>query len=169
MRCLSDIEVLSWLKEHSLSEPYKRNPQHEYFLQFYTPKSLKVLRSFVAAYWHLYLRERDVLVHMTDWSTYQESEMQSISKIRENLGETRWLIKSPGYHTTPDESNTAMQLFVLSVDYGWSSFLYPSSDRAILFNWEGAIFDFWTNSKSDLETLISLLDQFKIQQIKPAE
>lgn len=123
-----------------------------------------MLDAFTRHYYEQIIPASHTTVRMTDWSQYQPSEMIAILGIRSNANELRKLIEAPGHHLTPEESETGISLFSLSASFGWSSYLYSPTHRSTLYNWEGSIFDFWTDSRAAIENLKSLLKQFGLDQ-----
>jgi hypothetical protein len=101
---------------------------------------------------------------MTDWGLFQPSEMISILGIRLAQGDARKLIEAPGHCLGSDESEPGIALFSLSASYAWSSYLYSPIHRSTLYNWEGEIFDYWTDSIEALEEMKLLLTQFDLEE-----
>jgi len=109
------------------------------------------------------------LVHMTDWALYKPSEMIAVTGIRSIHGENRWLIEAPGHLIGPDETELGISLFALSASFGWTAYLYSPLDSAILLNWEGEIFDYWTDNQQALSEMRKILVDFDLSETNQAE
>ena len=165
MRCLTNQEVTEWLRKHSIPEdPYSGVSSPRYYLQFYPPLAHGFIDAFVRTYHLLMMPDSEAMVHMTDWSTYEPSEMLAIMGIRSMSEENRWLIHAPGHLLTPEESETSVALFSLSASFAWSSYLYCPKYNSTLFNWEGEIFDFWTDCVVMMAQMKRLLELFQLKE-----
>lgn len=165
MRCLTTHEVSEWLRERAIpQDPYHQGKAPTYYLQFHAPVRHRQSDAFVRHYFERIIRESESLIHMTDWGLYQPSEMIAITGIRHSFGEKRILIHAPGYTLDPGEAEVGICLFSLSVSFGWSSYLYSLNKRSTLYNWEGDIFDFWTDNHSALAEMKTLLKQFNLTE-----
>jgi hypothetical protein len=164
MQCLTDKEVTHWLHDHSIPEdPYNVRSTHAGYIQFYPPKERESLDSFVRNYHSLMILDSSAMVHITDWSTYDEADMHKIMRMRSMYNENRWLIDAPGHLMTNDECEVSVTLFSLTACFGWSSYLYCSNHRSTLLNWEGDIFDFWTDSGAMMTQMNRLLMMFQLK------
>jgi hypothetical protein len=47
---------------------------------------------------------------------------------------------------------------------GWTSYLYLPDQKTTLYNWEGEIMDFWTNSSTHHKTMTELIGRFKLKE-----
>ena len=101
---------------------------------------------------------------MTDWSTYNQSEMIAISGIRLSESEGRVLIDAPGHALSFREKDIGISLFSLSASFGWSPYLYSPRENSILHNWEGDVFDFWTNSEETFTEMKRILHEFELSE-----
>jgi hypothetical protein len=93
----------------------------------------------------------DLMLEITDWSSYQEDEMAVVRSLRASFGETRWLIKSPGHVFAVSELNLCVGLFALTIAYGWSAYIHIPSPRLTIYNWEGDVFEFWSDEKKSTD------------------
>lgn len=167
MKCLTDIEQTELLSSWSVPEdPYHGSLSPTYYSQFYPPKQFRALQYFTLAYLEFFGADRPGLVAFTDWGLYAPHEMALIDTTRLAEGETRPLIEASGHHFGPEEKNKMVAAFSLGVAYGWSSYLYLPNHKTILFNWEGDIMDFWTDSAENFSQMASLLSTYKLKLIE---
>jgi hypothetical protein len=146
MKCIDENQIAEWLHQRSIhKDPYHGDAAPAFYLQFYAPKGNSLIDGLIRHYYDQILHRADSMIHMTDWETIEQSQMMTISKIRSSHGEERCLIDAPGHILTWKEKELGISLFHLSASFGWSSYLYSPQDHSTLFNWEGEIFDFWTD------------------------
>jgi len=152
MKVLTPEECPKWLKDAGIShDPYRGvgEASHHYMTGGLTDarRSIAFARNLIRAV----EPKGDHLLEITDWSTYQEDEMAVVQSVRASFGETRWLIKSPGHVFLSSDLDLCVGLFALTIAYGWSSFIYTSKPRLTIFNWEGDMFEFWSDEKKTIE------------------
>lgn len=165
MRCLTNNEVSEWLEARAISQdPYHNEDEPIHYLQFYAPTRHLRLDAFTRDYFKRIIPESEPLIQFTDWGLYQPSEMIAITGIRHSFGEKRNLIDAPGHQIDQDETELGISLFSLSASFAWSTYLYSTNEKTTLHNWEGALFDFWTDSHSALAEMKELLKQFDLQE-----
>ena len=165
MKCVTENEIQTWLESRSIpKQRYQSSSAPEFYLQFYAPQNHTKLDAFIREYYRLIVLNCDSLVQITDWSLYQQSEMIAVDGIRSSHGEDRTLIDAPGHSLGPNEAEIGISLFSLSASYGWSSYLYASLNHSTLYNWEGDIFDFWTDSEEMLQEMNLILKQFELSE-----
>lgn len=97
---------------------------------------------------------------ITDWPLYKPYEMKIIDFARSAHGEKRPLTDAAGHIFSLDEKHDLIALFSLTVAYDWKAYLYFPSSKTTLYNWEGEIFDFWTDDKSRYNKLLELQKAF---------
>jgi hypothetical protein len=90
----------------------------------------------------------EILVHVTDWPTYEPAEMAVVDALRHAWDESRNLIDAPGHLFPAEESELAVALFGHTGNYEWNAYLYLPNDLATLYNWEGERYDFWSNDSA---------------------
>ncbi|MFT5467320.1 MAG: hypothetical protein ACI8UO_002424 [Verrucomicrobiales bacterium] len=170
MRCVTDIEVSEWLCERSVPEdPYRGDTTPDHYVQFYTPSAHRRLDAFVRHYYERIIPDSETMVHMTDWGLYLPSEMIAIVGVRSSIDEKRRLIDAPGHWMTSAENETGISLLSLSASFAWSSYLYCPTQRSTLYNWEGEIFDFWTDSVAAVDELKLIMKQFGLAETAKGE
>jgi hypothetical protein len=109
------------------------------------------------------------LIHITDWAFYTPSEMLVIDAIRRCHSESRHLIDASGHLVEPSESDLGIALFCVTAAFAWKSYLYSPQLRTTLYNWDGEIFDFWTNGTQEYRTMKSLVSRFALAETTEAE
>ncbi len=167
MKCITESQIDDWLQQRSIhKDPYHGDASPTFYLQFHAPSNHRRIDAFVRHYHDRIVPEADSLIHMTDWVINHQSETIAIVGIRSNLGEDRMLIDAPGHILTSGEKEIGISLFSLSTSLGWSSYLYSSRDHSTLFNWEGEIFDFWTDSTQAMSEMKLILNQFELTETK---
>ena len=99
MKCLTETEANAWLGARGITgDPYhSAGPFEGYYLQFRAPVSHRATDAFLRSYLDLRTPWDEALVHISDWSAYQPSEMLTIDALRGIGGESRWLIDAPGH------------------------------------------------------------------------
>ena len=165
MKCITESQVDDWLQQRSIhKDPYHSDASPTFYLQFYAPSNHRRIDAFVRYYHDRIVPEADSLIHMTDWVINEQSEMIAIVGIRSSHGEDRMLIDAPGHVLPSGEKEIGISLFGLSTLLGWSSYLYSSRDHSTLLNWEGEIFDFWTDSAQAVSEMKLILNKFKLTE-----
>jgi hypothetical protein len=164
MKCLTANEQSGLLASWAVPEdPYHGATAPACYSQFYPPEKFRPLQYFILAYMELLGTDQPGLVAFTDWALYQPHEMELIDQTRRAEGETRPLIEAPGHLFGPEEKNKIVAAFSLGVGYGWSAYLYLPRHKTILYNWEGEIMDFWTDSAENLRQMEDLLSTYKLR------
>lgn len=164
MKCLTANEQSELLASWSVPEdPYRGASVPAHYSQFYPPEKFRPLQYFTLAYLELFGAGRSGLVAFTDWALYKPHEMELIDQTRRAEGETRPLIEASGHLFGPEEKNKMVAAFSLGVGYGWSAYLYLPNHKTTLYNWEGDIMDFWTDSTENLQQMGNLLSTYKLK------
>lgn len=159
MRCLDQSEITQWLTERQVTpEPYGRSDLPTHYRQFELPSRPLANAAFVRRF--LAMSNDEILVHITDWSTYEPAEMAVVDSLRKASGESRHLIDAPGHLFPADESELAIALFGHAGNFEWNAYLYRPNDFATLYNWEGELYDFWSADAKTHAALTSLADEF---------
>jgi len=170
MICLDDKEQSELLLAWEVPEdPYHRPLRPRYYTQFYAPKDFKKQQQFTKSFLELFAPDQSFLVAFTDWSQYESHEMDLIQAIRLSNGEKRSLIQSSGHLFSAKECAMATACFSLAIGYNWSSYLYIPKNKSTLFNWEGEIMDFWSDSKSALVGMHKLLRAYGLDYTEDAK
>jgi len=159
MKCLTQQEIARWLTEQCVTpSPYGSAKSPTHYLQFKFPKGPVANTSFIRQF--LKLTSGDILVHVTDWPTYKRAEMAVVNALRHEWGESRNLIDAPGHLFPANESGLATALFGHTGNFAWNAYLYLPGDLATLYNWEGELYDFWSNDAATQLALERLTGEF---------
>jgi hypothetical protein len=161
MKCLTQLEIASWLDAQCVtSEPYGNHNAPAHCLQFKRPANAvansELIRQFLNA------TSGEVLVHIADWPAYKPAEMAVADALRRQHNETRNLIDAPGHLFAPSESELAIAIFGHTANYEWNAYLYTPNDMATLYNWEGELYDCWTNDPATHLAVQTLVDSFGV-------
>lgn len=70
------------------------------------------------------------------------------------------LIEAPSHEIGSEEAEVGISLFSLSSSFEWSAYLYAPVHGSTLYNWEGELFDFYTNSQETLERMRQIVEKF---------
>lgn len=170
MHCLTESEISQWLQQRGIvGDTYHQSHSTGHYLQFYAPKNHRTVSAFLRNYGELITGGSEGLVHITDWSLYTQSEMIPIMGIRSLHDEKRWLIDAPGHCLASNEMDVAVSLVVLTTAFAWSTYWYCPASRSTLYNWEGDIFDFWTDDPAMMEIMKKLILDFDLHETKNSE
>ena len=165
MKCITESQINEWLGQRSIhKDSYHGDASPSFYLQFYAPTNHRRIVAFVRYYYDRIVPEVDSLIHLTDWGLYQQSEMIAIAGIRSSRGEDRLVIDAPGHIFSSAEKEIGISLFSLSASFDWSSYLYSPRNHSTLFNWEGEIFDFWSDSELAVSEMRLMLNQFDLTE-----
>jgi hypothetical protein len=166
MKCLTDREVSEWLGEHGIPErPYKSREAAVHYLQFHAPGSYPRLEALMQSIHCRLTSGTGWLIQIEDWAHYTPSQMIAVQGIRALAGENRLLIDSPGHLIEADEADTAISLSSLCAAFGWSAYTYSPLARTTLYNWEGEIFDFWTDRAELYAEMQRIAAEFSLEII----
>ncbi len=163
MQCLTNSEIDNWLRQGSIpKDPYNSELSPKHYLQFHAPKDHRRIDAFLREYYKRIVPEADTLIDFTDWSLYQESEMIAISSIRARYGEERRLVDASGHALQSGQKELGISLFSLSMSFAWQAYLYSTQDHSTLYNWDGEILDFWSDSLEAFAKMQTLLTEFDL-------
>lgn len=129
MKCLTDDEILTWLKNQSVTgKPYGRADSPTHYVQFRCPASLVQISLFIRAAIDVISPADELLVHITDWAHYQPHELLAINSLRRSIGDGRELIDAPGVLVDRANLDFAVSIFGLAAAYRWDGYLYFPND-----------------------------------------
>ena len=170
MKCMAPEEIRAWLATHQIAaDPYAGGTAPSHYIQFYAPLRHRQLEAFIRHYFHRIANTDEAIVQIVDWSPYEASEMLTIAALRATSGESRPLIVCPGHLLSEEEREFGIALFGLAASYLWKAYLYSPSSRSTLYNWEGEIFDFWTDSTEVVTEMQEMLKEFCLSETTETE
>lgn len=159
MKCLTKEEITQWLSDQKVTPtPYNNVKPPARYLQFKLPPRPLANASFIRQF--LQLITGEILVHVTDWPTYEPAEMAVVDALRHKWNESRNLIDAPGHLIPSNEPELVIALFGHTGNFEWNAYLYLPKDLATLYNWEGELYDFWSNDGDVHLALRKLADDF---------
>lgn len=157
MQCLTEHEIATWLSDNNVTAaPYGKTESPSHYLQFNCPIRPLTNASFIRQF--LKFTNDEILVHITDWPTYERSEMLVIDALRHNWNEPRDLIDAPGHLVPANQRELVVALFGHTGVFEWNAYLYVPNDMATICNWEGELYDFWSKDSSIHTAMTELVD-----------
>jgi hypothetical protein len=167
MRFLTPGEISEWIKANDLIEdPYTGESEPRFHAQCYAPDTYFAVEYFLRTVFGQLLAEGELLIHVSDWEPSEPCRDFATNALREKLGETRPIDETPGLLINRSSDEVAIALFAQCACFKWKSFVYSTCDRATLYNWEGDIFDFWTDSEAKLSEFRSLMQNFQLAEVE---
>ena len=163
MNCLTQSEIAQWLSAKSVTPaPYGSAHSPTFYLQFSVPNRPLSNAAFIRQF--LKLTHGETLIHVTDWPTYEPSEMAIVDGLRHGQNESRHLIDSPGHQIPADKTELAVALFAHTVNFEWNPYLYLPNNLATMYNWEGELFDFWSSDEAVYCAVENLVSEFNLER-----
>jgi hypothetical protein len=167
MKCLTPEEISNWIKVNGqIEDPYLGESEPIYRVQCTAPLNYFAIEYFLKSMMNLGFSEADMLVQPTDWEPTEDCRDFIINAIRHEIGETRPIEQAPGFLVTPAEREKAVAIVAVTTCFKWKSYLYGSNNQMVLYNWEGEIFDFWTNSEAKNKEFRNLMQSFELADVK---
>jgi hypothetical protein len=144
MRCLTYAECAEWCSRRSFPtrhiEGYVVDPAPEiqsppfHFVKFALPADSGRKVAFGRFLYSLVDPAPELLFWLGDWAVWPSSQhMPLFSRFRQGLGEDRPLIDAPGHLLTPDETDDAVSILVVSLQFVWDCHILTSSGRDAVF------------------------------------
>ena len=167
MKCLTSHECREWISQHALTEqPYGTKTAPPYYIQFDAPERFSAITAFTNCLAENFWEDGPACISIADWALYEPYEMRMIELFRQAHLENRQLIDAPAHIFVREESNDLIGMFGLTTAFQWTAYLYLPASKITILNWEGVIFDFWSESEEHIVTLLKVLDFFKLRQTK---
>jgi hypothetical protein len=168
MRCLTPLEISTWLQQtNQIEDPRHSSDKDAYHLAFHAPSNYNYQAN--ECFWESVVTEvvdgNELIIVITDMGLEQASQNFVFDAIRQAINEKRSLIEAPGFSFSYDEREKTVALLSLASCFGWKCYLYAGQGQATFFNWEGEIFDFWTNVESKKDTALRIIENFKLRLI----
>lgn len=170
MRILTPEQITNWISLHNqIEDPYLGEEQPLFRIQCYAPRNYTAIESFVEVFCDQIITSGDLLCHITDDSPTKPSRNIVLDDIRKNLYETRPLQDAPGLLAERNEMWNIIAIFSLICCFEWKGYLYGCHNQLILYNWEGEIFDIWTNSEIKHNEILDVVKSFQLETIVNVE
>lgn len=172
MKCLTPEEISCWLRKHGqIEEPYRAlsDDAPSFHAQCYAPEKFGAVECFVRTVFTEVILDGDVLIQISDWYPYENCSEFITNAIRSACGEKRPIDATPGHLASEDEREQAIALFTLAVGFRWQCYVYGTREKTVLFNWEGDIFDFWSDSEAKVLHFKRLMQNFHLPEVPDTE
>jgi hypothetical protein len=171
MQILPLTEQAAWLASHLLpGEPYQRDGENlAFFLQFYAPKELRGIQSFTEALLDYAGTRREVMMTVMDTECTRDYEERLFDTLRFPSGERKSIFDAPAHLFAAGELPDLIPMFSLTVAWQWETYLHMPRTRTILLNWEGEIFDLWTDDQAVLTGVSEMLSTFGLTKTQDAQ
>jgi hypothetical protein len=108
-----------------------------------------------------------ILLTIDEWPLYLGTEMDLMMRLRSSANETRRIIDAQCHTFDKDETNLALEMFVLSIGFHWKSTLYAAGSGLVIHNWEGDYLECYSYPSESFEKFKALADQFGFAQETP--
>ena len=171
MRILPLTEQARWLAAHALpTEPYERGGEvFKFFLQFHAPKTLASIECFTKALLDYAGVGGDVMMTVIDTEAPYDYDERLFDKLRFPVGEPKTIVEAPAHLFSTDELDDLVPMFGLTVAWQWEAYLHMPHTRTVLLNWEGEVFDFWTDDRSVFAGVSEMLKTFGLSETESAQ
>jgi hypothetical protein len=166
MRILSSTELAAWMTANKLpSEPYAQGGEaFAFYLQFHAPQSFRSIECFIEALLHHAGTGGETMVTVVDTVNLYDYEYRFFEKLRFPAGETKSILEAPAHLFSAHEFTDVIPMFSLTVGWQWQAYLHMPRSRSVLFNWEGELFDLWTDDRAVLTGVRELLERFGLRE-----
>lgn len=171
MRVLALTEQARWLQSHALPvDPYKCGGEaFKFFLQFYPPKHLGGVECFTEALIGYAGVGGEMMMTVMDTECPREYDERLFDKLRFPVGESKTIYEAPAHLFAVEELQDLIPMFSLTVAWQWEAYLHMAHTRTILLNWEGDIFDMWTDDHSVFMGVSEMLKTFGLSETETAQ
>ena len=167
MRILPLAEQGRWLQSQALpADPYKAGGEtFEFYLQFYPPKHLGGIECFSEGLISYAGVGGEALMTVVDTECPREYDERLFNRIRYPVGEGKSIYESPAHLFSADELPDLIPIFSLTVAWQWEAYLHMPRTRTVLLNWEGDIFDLWTDDRAVYLGVSEMLKEFSLSEV----
>jgi hypothetical protein len=170
MKCVTEVEARNWLGSYLIPPAtYSGNATPAHYIQFAAPRPHPHPEAFTRDYFERLIPTGERLFHIVDWALSQPSERLTVAALRVASHEERSLLETPGHILTEAEGELGVALFGLTAGYQWTAYLYSPIGHSTLYNWEGEMFDFWTDSADACQEMKEMLEDFGLSETRDAK
>ena len=174
MPCLTEKGLNKWLSSrgHAISESDPNWPRAEPVMQFYAPKTYQGTQCLVDTVLREVFEEGETLIVIDYAEPFDDCDqviMEAMAKFLEGRHYNYFELPPnhfPSFKFKKSEWSRAVALFTLLSTFGWNCFLYGSNNQLTLFNWEGEIYDFWTDSEVKRKNMNRIIRTFALKRIR---
>jgi hypothetical protein len=170
MRILSLTEQAAWMACRGLpANPYERGGEKfEFYLQFYAPKTLRSTECFTEGVVNFAGSGDEIMLTVVDTEMPDDYEERLFNRLRFPVSEPKEIMESPAHLFDTEELRDVIPIFSLTVGWQWEAYLHMPRSRTVLLNWEGDIFDVWTDEQSVFSGISGMLQTFGLKEIENA-
>src|SRR5689334_8797579 len=143
MRFLTPAEFVSWCKERGYPAGPRegrtvpiadKNPTGFSFVQFSIPSDSGRKVAFGRFLYSLIKPVPEVLLWLDEWAVWPSSQhMPLLTRFREAFGEHRPLISAPGQLVQSSETEDAISVLVVALEFVWDCHIISASGREAVF------------------------------------
>jgi hypothetical protein len=167
MQGLTPGQITAWLSSHGqIEDPYLSDRQPLFRVQCYAPRAYQATECFVEVICDQLMNEGELLVHITDAFPSKPCRDLMTTALRREFGEERSIEDAPGFLAQRSEMWHAVALFSLCCCFEWKGYVYGIQNQMTLYNWEGEILDFWTDSEIKRDQFREIMRNFKLEEVE---
>lgn len=149
------------------ANPYQSGGEKfEFYLQFYAPKELRSTECFTEGVLSFAGSGDEIMMTVVDTEMPYDYEERLFNTLRFPGRQPEEIMESPAHLFDTEELRDVIPMFSLTVGWGWESYLHIPASRTVLLNWEGEIFDFWTDEQSVFSGISDMLKTFGLKQVE---
>jgi hypothetical protein len=136
----------------------------EFSLQFYAPKTFRSTECFTEGLLGFAGGNGNVMMTVIDTVSPYDYEERLFNRLRFPEGQPTSIVETPVHLFASEELRDLIPIFSLTVGWQWQAYLHMPASRSILLNWEGEIFDFWTDEQSVFSGVAGMLETFGLRE-----
>lgn len=157
-------EHAAWLATQNLpAKPYEHGGgKFEFYIQFYAPTRFRATECFTEGLLSVAAEKGELLLSVTDMVTPYDYEEQLFDRIRFCGAASAPAADSYAHLFAADEIRDSIPMFSLTVGWQWSTYLHMPHTRTVVLNWEGTIFDLWTDDPQVFSDMPQMLQNFEL-------
>jgi len=106
------------------------------------------------------------MLTVVDTEMPYDYEERLFNRLRFPASEPKAILDSPAHLFDREELRDVIPMFSLTVGWQWESYLHMPGSRTVLLNWEGDIFDVWTDDRSVASGISDMLKTFNLEQVE---
>ena len=166
MQGLTPPQIAAWLTSHGqIEDPHLGDHAPPYLVTCYAPNTYMAMECFLRCVLRQLMAGCDCVFQVTDPYPSEECRDFAFYALRCEAGEKRSLEEAPGFFIPPAERERAIALFAGTAMFKWKAYLYADRQQMTLYNWEGDIFDFWSDSADKCDEFRRLMKGFELKEV----
>lgn len=169
MRVLALTDQARWLRAHELpADPYESGGDtFKYYLQFHPPKHLAGIECFTGALIGCAAAGGEAMLTVMDTECPYDYDERLFDRLRFPAAGPGTIHEAPAHLFGADELQDLIPMFGLTAAWQWETYLHMPGTRTILLNWEGDVFDLWTDDPSVFVAVSEMLRGFGLSETDP--